>query len=357
LENFLSTFVDKKFINLAAVRLENFKWKSEKLANCRCPICGDSKKNRNKSRGYFYLKGNDFFYKCHNCNYGASLYRFLEQVSPTLMSEYSIERWRNGEDGRSNYVKPKEEDMFKFPSKPEFRPNSDLLKSLTCVAKLPQNHVCRQFVEMRKIPKKFYEVLYYTQDFSKYMKLLDPEPTYSQWTGQEPRLVIPFFNKKGEVVGAQGRSLSLKDEVNARQTLRYITVKADKSIERLWYGMWRANPKKRVYVVEGPIDSMFIPNTVAMVGASSLDNVPARFANSDMVYALDNEPRNIQIIQYNEKLISQGKSVCIWPTDLKDKDINDMIYRMSSKEIKKIIDDNTVSGLEATLKLNQWRKM
>ena len=106
-----------------------------------------------------------------------------------------------------------------------------MLKPLTCVNDLSDDHACKKFVQMRKIPKKFYELLYYTENFGSYMKLLDPEPKYSDWVGLEPRLVIPFFNKKGDVVGAQGRSLSLKDEVNARQTLRYITVKADKSIE------------------------------------------------------------------------------------------------------------------------------
>ena len=226
MECVLSTFVDKKFINLASVKLENFKWKSDKLANCRCPICGDSQKNRNKSRGYFYMKGNDFFYKCHNCNYGSSLYRFLEQVDTVLMGEYGIERWKNGENGRANYVKPKEENMFSS-FKPKFKPTQDLLKPLTCVKDLPDNHVCKQFVTMRHIPKKFHEVLYYTKNFGAYMKLLDPEPKYTEFVGVEPRLVIPFFNKAGDVVGAQGRSLSLKDEVNARQTLRYITVKAD----------------------------------------------------------------------------------------------------------------------------------
>ena len=302
------------------------------------------------------MKGNDFFYKCHNCNYGSSLYRFLEQVDTVLMGEYGIERWKNGENGRANYVKPKEENMFSS-FKPKFKPTQDLLKPLTCVKDLPDNHVCKQFVTMRHIPKKFHEVLYYTKNFGAYMKLLDPEPKYTEFVGAEPRLVIPFFNKAGDVVGAQGRSLSLKDEVNARQTLRYITVKADKSIERLWYGMWRANPKKRVYVVEGPIDSMFVPNTIAMVGSGALEHIPARFANTDMVYALDNEPRNLQIIKYNEKLISQGKTVCIWPSDIIDKDINDMIYRMSAKEIKKLIDDNSVSGLQATMRLNQWRRI
>jgi hypothetical protein len=121
--------------------------------------------------------------------------------------------------------------------------------------------------------------------------------------------------------------------------------------------MWRANPKKRVYVVEGPLDSLFVDNTVAMVGAASLEHEPARFANSDMVYVLDNEPRNPQIVKFNENLIEQGKTVCIWPNGIKDKDINDMIYHMKPKQIKKIMDDNAVSGLEAKMRLNRWRKV
>tara|TARA_R100000951_G_scaffold83759_1_gene71495 strand:- start:155 stop:520 length:366 start_codon:yes stop_codon:yes gene_type:complete len=121
--------------------------------------------------------------------------------------------------------------------------------------------------------------------------------------------------------------------------------------------MWRANPKKRVYVVEGPLDSMFIDNTVAMVGAAAIDQVPARFANTEMVYVLDNEPRNLQIVKFNENLIKQEKTVCIWPNGIKDKDINDMIYRFTPKQIKKIMDDNAVSGLEATMRLNRWRKV
>ena len=353
----MSTYIDRKYINLISNQLERFAWKSDKLANCRCPICGDSQKNKSKARGYFYQKGNDFFYKCHNCGAGHSLYRFLEAVSPSLMKEYSFERWKNGENGQSNYIKPKEENMFGLFEKPKFEPKCDLLKPLLCAKDAPANHVIRQFLEARKIPSKHFDILYYTENFREYMKLVDPTLESKDLGMPEPRLVIPFFNKKNQVVAVQGRSLLPSDQIKARQTVRYITVKSDKSIDRLWYGLWRANPKKKVYVVEGPLDSLFVPNTVAMVGAGAIDNIPSKFEKTEMVYVLDNEPRNPQIVSYNQQLIDKGFSVCIWPNHIREKDINDMIYTMSINKIKKIIDDNTCSGVQAQLRLNDWKRV
>jgi len=351
----MSTFIDKKFINMVSPQLERFAWKKENLANTRCPICGDSSKNKNKARGYFYQKGNDFFYKCHNCGVGLSLYNFLKEVSPSLCKEYSLERYRNGENGKSNYKKPKEEELFRFKdSKPKFKKKDKILESLDVLTSLPSDHPAVQFANTRIIPKQFWKYLYFTPDFGSFMQKLDPDCLP---IGAEPRLVIPFFNKEGDVVGAQGRALNMKDEANARTTLKYVTVKADKSIDRLWYGMWRTDPKKRVYVVEGPIDSMFLNNCVAIVGAGALRNIPARFVDSEMVWCMDNEPRNRQVIAYIEKLIEMGRNVFIWPDNINEKDINDLAYRMSTRKIQKMIDENTYSGLEATLRFRDWRKV
>jgi len=349
----MTYYIDKKFINLASGSLSQFKWKKEDLANCRCPICGDSKKNKTKARGYFFKKGNDFFYKCHNCGAGLSLYRFLEEVSPILMKDYSLERWKAGENGNSNYKKPKEDTMFGFSFKPKFKPKSELLDELIPVSKLSKEHPAYQFCKLRRLPEKHYNILYYTDDFGTWMKKLDPDCLP---VGKEERLVIPFFNKKGDVVGAQGRLLSFKDEYEARQSVRYITVKADKSIDRLWYGLWRTNPKERVYIVEGPLDSLFIPNTIAMVGAGAIEQIHPHLIDSEVVYVLDNEPRNKQIVNYIDRLINKGCTVCIWPSNINEKDINDMIYTRTAKEIKKIIDDNTYAGLEARLNFRNWRK-
>jgi hypothetical protein len=350
----MSYYIDKKFINLASVNLSQFKWKKEDLANCRCPICGDSKKNKTKARGYFYKKNNDFFYKCHNCDAGLSLYRFLEEVTPSLVKEYSVERWKAGENGNSNYIKPDEKKMFGMSFKPKFKPTSQYLEGLTPISKLPKDHPAYKFCKLRRIPEKHYGILYYTDNFGEFMLKLDPD---SLAVGKEDRLIIPFFNKRGDVVGAQGRVLSFKGEETARSSARYITVKADKSIDRLWYGLWRTDPTKKVYVVEGPLDSLFIPNTIAMVGAGAIEQIHPHLIESEVVYVLDNEPRNKQIVNYIDRLITKGCSVCIWPSDLKEKDINDMIYTKTAKEIKNIIDDNTYAGLEARLHFRNWRKI
>ncbi len=350
----MSIYIDRKFINQISSQLGKFKWKKDNLANCRCPICGDSKKNPNKCRGFFFEKGSDYFYKCHNCGVGHTLYKFLEIISPAVCKEYALERYRSGENGHSNYKKPKEEDMFKFTSTPKFKKKDHLLDSLQCLTDLPSDHTAVKFANMRMIPKQHFKLLYYTDDFTSFANKLDPDNTLF---GKDERLVIPFFNSHGTVVACQGRALTMADEVKARTTVKYITIKGDKSIDRLWYGLWRVDPKKRVYVVEGPIDSLFLKNATAMVGAGALRDVPLRFENSEMTYILDNEPRNRQICAYIEKLIELGRDVCIWPEDIEEKDINDMAYKLSTRKIQKIIDDNTVNGLEAKLKFRQWRKV
>ena len=351
----MSAYIDKKFINMISPQLEKFAWKKDDLACCRCKICGDSQKNKTKTRGYFYQKKNDFFYKCHNCGMGMNLYNFLKEVSPSLCKEYSLERYRNGENGKSNYKKPKAKEVFKFKdAKPKFKKKDHLLDELQCLADLPSDHTAVKFANMRKIPKQHWKLLYYTDDFTSFGKILDTDATL--W-GKEERLVIPFFNSHGTVVGAQGRVLTMSGEAQARETLRYITIKAKKSIDSLWYGLWRVNPKKRVYVVEGPIDSYFLDNCVAMVGASSYKSIPARLMNSELVFVMDNENRNRQVINYNQDLIKMGHKVMIWPDGIQEKDLNDLAFRISTRKIQKMINDNTYCGLEAELKLNQWRKV
>ena len=349
----MSIFIDKKFISMISSQLERFSWKKDDLANCRCPVCGDSQKNKIKTRGYFYKKENNFFYKCHNCGFGSNIYNFLKEIAPSLCKQYVYEQFK---EKNNHQDKPKEEeDLFIFKDKtPEFKKKDKLLDELVCLNDLPKEHQAVQFANMRIIPKQHFKLLYYTDDFTTFAGMLDKDNTLF---GKEERLVIPFFNSHGDVVACQGRALNMSDEVKARTTVKYITIKGDKSIDRLWYGLWRVDPKKRVYVVEGPLDSLFLNNATAMVGAGALKEVPLRFENSEMTYILDNEPRNRQICAYIEKLIELGRDVCIWPDNIQEKDINDMAYKMSTRKIQKTIDENTYNGLKAKLRFSEWRKI
>ena len=350
----MALHIDKKFINMVSGSLDKFAWKKEDLANCRCPICGDSSKNKNKARGYFFVKSSSYFYKCHNCGYGCNIYNFLKEVSPSLCKEYSMENFKEKDNRQKR--EERETDMFnKFVNKkPAFKKKDKLLDGLERLCDLPDDHVAVKFANMRVIPKQHWKLLYYTEDFGSFMKELDSDCLP---VGKEERLVIPFFNSHGTVVACQGRSLNMKEEAEARTTAKYITVKADKSIDRLWDGLWRADANKRVYAVEGPIDSLFLTNSVAMVGAGALKEIPLRFENTPMTFVLDNEPRNRQICAYIEKLIEMGREVCIWPDNIYEKDINDMAYRLSTRKIQRIIDENTYSGLKATLRFRDWRKV
>jgi len=332
----MSLLLDKKYLNIISPNLERFKWKKENLANCRCPFCGDSATNKRKARGYFFSKGNDFFFRCHNCGHGTTMYRFLETISPALSKEYALERWKNGETGHSNYKKPE----LKF-DKPVFTRNKKEI-TLPSILDLDEDHHCRQYVENRKIPKQFLSDLYYSEDFGAFAAEVNP----TLEIGDEERLIIPVRNSDGELLGFQGRSL------NKRNPVKYITLKYDEN-DILCYGCNRVNPSKQVFVVEGPIDSMFIDNCIAILGMNNVDTVE----NPKAIFVLDNEPRSNNVISQMIDLINKNRKICIWPEGIKQKDINDMILSgISSSEIQKIILDNSYGGPEAKMRVIKWKK-
>ena len=114
----MSIATDTKFLNFLSSRLDRFKRVRDNLWNFRCPLCGDSSKNKRKARGYVYQKKTDLFYKCHNCGSGLSVGNFIKEVDPILHKDYVMERYKAGETGKR---KTKEPD-FKFGAKPPSSP-------------------------------------------------------------------------------------------------------------------------------------------------------------------------------------------------------------------------------------------
>ena len=91
----MSGYIDLKFIMMMSPRLDKVKKVRDNLFNFRCPYCGDSLKFRNKARGYFYKKKNDFLYKCHNCGKGTTFGKVLELIDPDTYKQYVMERYKD----------------------------------------------------------------------------------------------------------------------------------------------------------------------------------------------------------------------------------------------------------------------
>lgn len=334
----MALYIDKKYINLVSSMLPKFKWKKETLANCRCVICGDSTKSKGKARGYFFVKNNSFFYKCHNCGAGLSVYNFLQHVSPTLCKDYSMERFCAGEN-RGNFKKPTKEDLYPISA---IRPKSYNFQYLV---DLPEEHKAVQYVIDRKIPKEKWDDIGYTDDMGKLAEEFDE--SYKDRFSKEDRLVVVIRNSSG-ICGFQCRTFSQK----TKKGMKYFTLKREK--ELCYYGLDKVDLTKKFYILEGPINSMFIPNAIATLGSSNFTQVHEKIDDTNAVYVLDNEPYKKETVQLLEKLINMKKTVCIFPENITEKDINDMVS--AGLDAKKLIDQNTYSDLKAKLVLTKWKK-
>lgn len=330
------SFIENKYVGLVSVRLQKFAKKKVGLYNFRCPYCGDSQKHKNKARGYLYQVKNDYNFKCHNCGVTRTFSNFLKDQDRSLYDQYVLERYKEGLTGKGTIVaQPK----FTF-RKPEFKPKS-ILSELNTIDSLNTSHPAKQYLLNRKIPEKDLKKFHYCPEFKKWTnKHIE---IFNSTDLDDERIIIPLKDLEGNLFGYQGRSL------HPDAKLRYITIMLDESVPKV-YGLDQIDKSQKVYITEGPFDSLFLSNAIAMCGSDvSLDS----FSFSEVVYVLDNEPRNLQIVNRISNLIDRGKSVVIYPRDLHEKDLNEMF--IAGKDVENVIQSNTYQGLAAKLKLLEWK--
>ena len=320
-------YVDVKYINLISARFQKFKKVKNNLYNFRCPICGDSQKNRNKARGYLYQVKNNTNFKCHNCGVNVSFNNFLKQVDPVIHKQYTFEKFKEGHTGRNFIV---EEPVFQFEA-PQFKPKLDLPKA-------SENPDAKEYLVKRKLNPDNY---YYAEKFKEWTNSL--QPTFDSIDRDEPRIIIPLFYQN-TLVGFQGRALG-------PSKVKYITIMLNDDAPKI-YGLDEIEKDKIVYITEGPFDSTFIRNAIAMCGA---DADVSKWGISNPVWIYDNEPRNAEIVSRISRTINGGEKIVIWPSNIIEKDINDMI--LSGLDVQSMIELNTYSGLEAKLKFTTWKKI
>jgi len=336
-------FVDVKYANMLGPRLKNYKRKSEYLWNFSCPVCGDSKTNKIKARGYIYKVKNSLFVKCHNCSYGGNIGSLIKYMDPIMHHEYILETYQENGVMRSQ-LRGVPDTVPAIIQAPETV--DSILDPIKRLDKLSIDHPAVKYCLKRKIPFKLFHLLYFAPRFKHYVNTCVPNK-FKDFSGEHPRLVIPYFNSHGKCFAFQGRAFGKEDP-------KYYTIKLDDQ-EKI-FGLERVDYSKRVYILEGPIDSLFIPNAIAVSGSSfNSPTIEALKTNATVVY--DNEPRSKELTKLIKKTIDQGFSVCLWPDSVDEKDVNEMIMAgKTSQEILDIINANTYNGPEAQLRFSTWRK-
>ena len=330
----MQSYIDVKYVNIISPFLQQFKKKGDFLWNFRCPYCGDSQKSRTKARGFVYRKKNDLFYKCHNCGVGTTLGKLIEHLDSKSYKDYIMERYKSG-------VKTvNKEPEFKF-DEPVFR-SKDVCSTLNSLEELQDDHPARKIIDRRNLPISSYKDLFLCPEFYKFTNKLIPNK-FPSLDGDHPRLLIPFRDEEGEVFAYQGRAFG-------NEQPKYLTIKLQER-DKI-FGLDKIDKRKEVLVVEGPLDSLFLDNCIAVAGA----DVPN--LDCDFTVVFDNEPRNKELLKQVEKAINRGHKICLWPEGMEYKDINDMILGGYTKEeIQDLIKHNTYQGTAATLWFTKWRKI
>jgi hypothetical protein len=306
-------------------------------------LCNDSKHNAKKARGYVYEREGKSFYHCHNCGASMLAMKLVEKIDENLYKEYIMESFQD----KNKNITPKNTFSDKFI---DYRKANKLFGKLKKISQLPYDHSCKMFVDRRKIPTTMHHKLFYCPNFMHFVNQILPNKFSEEaLIHDEARLLIPFYYDNN-VHAFQGRSLRPKSDV------KYITIVIDENVPKV-YGQDTVNFKKTVPVFEGPIDSMFINNSLATAGGDLVSSL-YKFDKKNLIIVYDNESRSRDTIRKIDKAINQGYNVCIFPKNIEQKDVNDMILNgILANDIEKIIMQNSFSGYEAKIRLEQWRQI
>lgn len=335
----MSLFLDVQYLNEISYRFEKFTKKGPYLYNLRCPICGDSSRNKHKARGYFYQGKDGLSFKCHNCGATRSFGSMLQEYEPLAYRRYKVEKFKQAQPIQ---VAPKKMEPVEKPL------SMDDFEFLTPVLNLPKNHESKKYLFERMIPLQYWRLFWYVEK-TRFLNALS-DKYIGKYSSEEPRLVIPFFGPNKELLGVTCRSF----EVNPRT--RYLSLKLVDDETSMIFGQERFDRTLPGYVVEGPIDSLFLPNCLAN-GNASLYQIGDVVDKSKTTLVFDNQPRNKDVCLQINRAINKGYRVTMWPDSIEAKDINEMVMSgLSQEDILYMIEKNSYSGLTAQVHMKQWRK-
>ena len=261
--------------------------------NIRCNVCGDSTKDKFKKRGFILKSSDPWVYYCHNCGTSTTAIKWLKEYYPFNYKNLMIDVMRNNKQSGDNISFKKSN-----PSKPrDEKEDTKYFKPLT------QFDDCVEYCVNRNIDESVYSKWFYA--------------TGGIYSG---RIIITFRNNAtGKIYYYQGRAFNTKSN-----SIKYMSRFGD---HNAIYNYYNVDKTKPVPVLEGPIDSGFVDNSIAVTGLKLSDNLLSDFPH--LYFLLDNDE---SAYKHAHKLIGKNMYVFNWTKFLKKykctsdvKDVNDFI--------------------------------
>jgi len=277
----------------------------------RCLECGDSKKNKFKKRGYLLFHKDRWSFKCHNCSISMSAEKWLKKHFPIQYKAYIVELLQN---------QTNKEEPIKYPAKIKGKVKTEEkideeekeVKTFVPIHKGKTDifEKAIKFCEDRKIPKDIWDAWFVS--------------TKGKYGG---RIILPFYDKEGKIYHYQARTLG-------KQIPKYTSRVGDKQ----YYNIYNIDKTQPIQVCEGPIDSFFLSNAIAILGCSiSEDDFNKIKQLGEIHWLFDCDKAGLKI---SKEYITKGESVFLWKKfikelglPLKEKiDINDVILFLNKPE-------------------------
>jgi hypothetical protein len=309
--------------------------KEGKIYTSECPICKEGKSAGKKKRFHVLVDNEKATCFCHNCGISTSFYNFIKEFYNSLFESFKKDSIMNG----FFKYKTKLNSTYKNKEK-EKHIKKDLLNNLTPVMKAPQEAI--NYCKKRKFDKKLIPNIYYTDNYMKFIhdnKLKQ----YKYIPKLDRRIVFPIFYKQN-LCYLQGRSIVSND-------WRYNNIQVQDGFKLFNYDNIDWN--KQVILTEGIIEcGYFLPNSGAMLNSSINLDIVKEYKNN-IIVLLDNDIHtNIQVRKKALGFVDNGYAIVIFPNNIKEKDINEMVCNGWKKaNILNLINNNIYKGIEAKVKL------
>lgn len=307
-----------------------------------CPSCREGSSWLKKKRLYFIPKNNRIF--CHNCGLSNTPLQWIKEVCGLSFKEIQSES-QNFDLLPSTFNEENKQNVIEeMPTLPLDCIN---LHDPTQVAYYKNNKVVKSVINFLKsrrldtainIPNAFY------------LSLTD--------YNHKNRLVIPFFDINGKIVHYQTRSI-LNDDLKPRYISKLNSEKTLFNIDKV------TNKLNKMFILEGPLNSCFIQNGVAVAGIQENSTILFSQKQQDQIIAfpfhekiwiLDSQWIDKASKNKSEILADLGENLFIWPKNIgiKYKDFNEVCVGLKIDKIDpKFVIANTYKGLAAKIKLKQ----